>query len=473
MSFKRFLGKCVPVLAICPFVIGTLGYRSSGEKLSDALYASFALYFVNPVSDAYNIPIEIARWTAALVTTSAILYAVRRIWIRLSQALCCLGKDSIAVYSDEDVNIVFDKPKRSVIYPGREFNPLAKSHIIMLNSDTESLKFYRENIKAIKKSKVYIALREMNYGFTKELSDKANIYFFDIDGAAARTLWKQIALWKDPKPRVEITILGTDHLGQSVLNYGLQLNLYSLSQEIVYNFIGSDKSHQTLHGGIPLFCRDRVNYLKPDDDSNAEIIKKSDIVIVCGKVSVVEFQTIAGLCGGVIYCYSHPDSDMADFLNFPRLKSFGKNSEIYTDANIRRNDLVADAMELHYSYLKQYGNGEISDIRAEWNKLNGFLKTSNISSADYIPILKTLWASRTKGDEYIEELAELEHIRWCRFHFLNLWRFGVPENGKNRDNDKKIHILLRPFSELPPDEREKNIETVRKALEMSHDNKMP
>lgn len=463
MSIKRFLKACVPLLAVCPFVIGAMGYYAAGEKFFDALYASFALYFVNPVSDAYNIPIEIARWTAALVTTAAILYAVRRIWTIISQAVCCLGKDSIAVYSDEDINIVFDKPKRGVIYPGREFKPLAKSHIIMLGSDAESLKFYEANRSKIKKQKVYIALREMEYSFMKELDGSPNISFFDFSGSCARVLWKRIALWENPKQKIEITILGTGHLGQSVLNYGLLLNLYSPEQEITYNFIGSDNSYRIMHGDIQTCNGDRVRYRELGDDENAAVIGGSDIVIVSEEISAAQLQAVAVICKGALYCYSPSEGGAMDYLNFPALIPFGKNSEIYTDENIRRNKLIADAMKQHHSYLSRFGSGKISDTQTEWNKLDGFLKMSNISSADFNPIVKAL--SNAGAD--IDMLARLEHIRWCRFHYLNFWSYGIPENGKNRDNEKKIHKCLCPFDELPDEDKEKDAMSVKEALDPS------
>lgn len=460
MNIKRFLGKSAPLLAVCPFVAGALGYCAAGEEFSDALYASFALYFVNPVSDAYNIPIEIARWTAALVTTSAIVYAVRRIWEKISQAICCLGKDSVAVYSDNDINVVFDKSKRNVIYSGREFKPLAESHIIMLNSDTECLKFYEENKLGIKNKRVYIALKETNYGFIKELPGSSNVSFYDIAGTAARMLWKRVALWESGKKQVTVTILGAGHLGQSVLNYGLLLNLYSLDQEITYNFVGSNNSYRILYGDVQMCNNDRLIYWDIDNDKNAELIENSDIAIICGEISASELQTAAALCKGTLYYYSPSESGAEEFLNFSAVIPFGKSSEIYTDENIRRNGSTADAMTLHYSYLSRFGNGEISDIQTEWNKLNGFLKMSNISSADYIPIIRILASSGADS----EDLAQLEHIRWCRFYFLNFWRYGVPEHGKTRDAEKKIHACLRPFRELPESEKEKDRAAVAAAL---------
>lgn len=88
-------------------MIGAVGYGVAGERISDALYASFALYFINPVSDNYNILIDIARWGSALVTTTAVLYALKRIRLAAARFVHCLAKDSIAVYSDNDIKIFF------------------------------------------------------------------------------------------------------------------------------------------------------------------------------------------------------------------------------------------------------------------------------------------------------------------------------------------------------------------------------
>ena len=60
-----------------------------------------------------------------------------------------------------------------------------------------------------------------------------------------------------------------------------------------------------------------------------------------------------------------------------------------------------------------------------------------------------------------EEQAELEHIRWCRYLLLNNYRYGVPENGENRDDVKRIHKDLVKYSDLEPSERDKDKEAIR------------
>ena len=41
----------------------------------------------------------------------------------------------------------------------------------------------------------------------------------------------------------------------------------------------------------------------------------------------------------------------------------------------------------------------------------------------------------TELESVERELAELEHIRWCRFHYLNHWKYGKTKN-------KKKHIIV-------------------------------
>ena len=71
-----------------------------------------------------------------------------------------------------------------------------------------------------------------------------------------------------------------------------------------------------------------------------------------------------------------------------------------------------------------------------------------------------------------EWLAEIEHIRWCRYHFLNNWHVvdweevlcdeeGKPlrkNNGtlENKDVKRRLHKCLIPFGQLPEEEKPKD-----------------
>lgn len=442
---KKHIKKLIPVLSVLPFLLGTAGYIITGEKVSDAMYASFALYFVNPVSDAYNILIETARWTSALVTTTAVVYAVRSLWLKIIDRIKCISRDSVAVYSEPGVEIAFDR-KTKAMYAERSIKPRAASHIIMLGSDTESLQFYREHSVKLKGKPVYIGLRELEYGMTDAFDD---VTFFDFNGSVARVLWKSVKLWSRGKNRLTITVYGSGALAGNIINYALLLNIFSEEQQITYILAGDNENYRIRHEDMPTGNADRVLYYESGSAELWDVMKTSDIIIIADELPADLFQTIFTVCrGSEIYYYSPKAGDIGGCLKSRALHSFGSEGEILTDSNIRQDALIAKGKELNLQYALA-NNGE-----TDWNRLDGFTKMSNISSADYMDVLRELIQSGINTD--VEKLAVLEHIRWCRFHYLNGWKYGIPENGRNKDPEMRIHKCLVDYSELTDDDKEKD-----------------
>lgn len=441
---KDILKKAAPAFFFVPFVLGSVGYIIEGNRVTDSLYAGFSLYFTSIVLDSYNIWIEIARWTAPLATATAILRifekAGRNILWRLQSRL----GDSVAVYTDADIRIVFDNKTR-VFYAGRNIKQTAKSHIIMLDSDTESLKFYEENKDKLRRGSVYIGLREIDCGLVKE---KREVHFFDVNGAVSRLLWEHAALWEKQKERMSVVIWGRGHLGENILCYGLLTNIYSEKQKITYHIIGNN-SFEIKHPQMPLMNRDEIIFHTKEDSDSWEVVRNADIVIIAESISAALLQAIAANGRNArIYYYSQMAGDVGDCLQFTNLIPFGRDVDIYTDENIRREKLVEEAKKQNLKYAEQY-NGE-----ADWNKLNGFLQWSNISSADFGHVLAGLLRQNPELDDDI--LAELEHIRWCRFHYLNYWTYGEPLDGKDKDPVRRIHKCLCPYQELSSENKSKD-----------------
>lgn len=445
--------KLIPALFLIPFVMGSAGYIISGNGVTDSFYASFALYFTNPVSDSYNIWIEMARWTAPLATATAVLSLFENVWKNILWWFHSLSGDSVAVCSDSDIQIAFGR-KTKAVYPGCKINRTAKSHIILMNSDGESFKFYENHKEKLAGSSVYIGVREIDYGLLKE---KPEVSFFDINGAISRMLWRQVKLWEKQKEKVSVVIWGRGYLAETVLCYGLLLNLYSAEQRITYHMIGND-SFRIKHPQLPLMNKDEVVFYSEKDSLSWEAIRKAEVLIIAEDVSAAVLQSLAvNGRGAQIYYYSRKSGDAGDCLQLTNLNPFGRDEDVYTDENIRQERLVEEAKRLNLKYAGKY-NGE-----TDWHKLNGFLKWSNISSADFIRVLEQLLKSNPEFDR--DELAELEHIRWCRLHFLNYWTFGRPSGGREKDPEKRIHKCLCPYSELPPENRQKDRIAVEDALE--------
>ena len=90
----RFLKKIIWV----PLVLGMIGYYVvEGLPFWMSLYASGALYFVNPVSDAENIWITLAKISAMIVATGVILSFLSSLYRAVERLIALSFSDSTAV----------------------------------------------------------------------------------------------------------------------------------------------------------------------------------------------------------------------------------------------------------------------------------------------------------------------------------------------------------------------------------------
>lgn len=445
---KKVLSKLLPVVALFPLIIGTIGYAIAGEMFTNSLYASFALYFTNPISDEYNIYVEIARWTAPLVTATTILCALQSVWESLKCRFHLLGKkDRVAVYSDEVSNILFEKGV-SVIYPGEKYKRYANSHIIIFSTDKKSLQFYEAHKEELTGKNVYIGIKDIECGLINAID---NVTLFDVNGAIARLLWKKISLWNRDKENCDVVIWGDSNLAGDIVCVGLQLNLFSLSQKIRYHIITDNKLFQIRHSDISLMNNDDLLFYDKNNPAVWSAVSNADVVIIADDLDAELLQTIVVKVGeSPLYYYSPNTGDLASYISYGNLIPFGRNEIVFTDDNIRRKKLIGKAIALHEDYAKQHG------LEKEWDSLTGFLKSSNISASDFGEVLSVL--STNKSDD---ELARLEHIRWCRFYYLNYYKFGMPDNEKNRDDKKRIHKDLMDYKDLNHTEQIKNVEAIR------------
>lgn len=437
-----------PVIAVLPLVIGTIGYVKSGESFSDSLYGAVSLYGMNLTSDAYNVCIEIARWTAPLVTATAILAVIKSVWDAIKCRFSLLGKsDSVAVYSDVEHNIGFKKGT-GVIYPGETFKKYVREHIIMFSSDQKNLQFFEEHKDELLGKKVYIGLSNLECSLLKPFS---NVSIFDINSAIARILWKRISLWSKAESEVNVVIRGDSALTRAILSTGFQLNLFSCSQHVNYHVITDNAYLRTRLSDLRLMNDDEVHFYESSDPGIWSIISEGDIVIISDNIDIEALETIVvKAVNAEIYYYSPKDGDAGSYISYGNIIPFGRSETVYTDDNIRRKALVKKAIALNEHYANLYGSEK------NWDLLSGFIKGSNISASDFGEVLSDL---NDKISE--EEQAELEHIRWCRYLLLNYYRYGVPENGKNRDDVKRIHKDLVKYSNLEPSERDKDKEAIR------------
>ena len=324
---------------------------------------------------------------------------------------------------------------------GENFKNYVTNHIIICSSDKKTFEFYKEHKFTLSNKKVYIGIRDIEGSLLKTIPDAV---VFDINNMIARGLWKKLGMWKEGKEKLDIVIYGSSNLAGGIVSTGLQMNIFSLNQHINYHFITDNKLYRIRHKNLQLMNSDRLEYYSTDDENIWEIIENADKVIVADEVEVELLQTIIlSANNSKVYYYYPEDGDMGSYIEYRKPVPFGRYKDVFTEENILREKLTEKAKALHNYYESICNTGK------KWEDLSGFLRASNISAADFGNILADL-----NKDEM--ELAELEHIRWCRFYFLNYYKYG-----EVRNDAKRIHNDLVWFDELSLEEQEKDLDAVR------------
>ncbi|MCI6783069.1 RyR domain-containing protein [Thermoguttaceae bacterium LCP21S3_D4] len=471
-----------------PFVLAFIGYfwadgGAGCEKLPvvEALYASAALYFVNPVADNANAWILTAEVLAIIVTTSVIISVVSALFGNLAHWWARRWKDSTTVYSDTPWGEqLAETLKHGYLKSDPDLEDAEKTHdhIIMFSDDQKNLNFYEYNKEKMKDSRVFLALNQIDSFLLNSSSDK-NVHFFQVYDLIARKYWKENHLYEEifhhkdgigtgEKQIYKIAIIGYGNMGRAIFKYGFLNNIYDLNQKIEYHVWGADVVETDFLETLLFENEDIVVVHKEDYKESMHCFAEMNRIIIADGLK--EETTLSVLQNLLhenaqlsIHCYNAGE-DFTGFFQAPNLYTFGDATEILTEDNIKNERLYRQAKLVNYDYCLRYANASLpSDyeekIEEEWNKLDGFKKGSNIARADFY------WIERKRLDEGAEEetIWRMEHIRWCRYHYYNRWSYA-----KERDNANRKHHLLVPFDELPQSEKEKDgiyDDTLRKEIE--------
>jgi hypothetical protein len=120
------------------------------------------------------------------------------------------------------------------------------------------------------------------------------------------------------------------------------------------------------------------------------------------------------------------------------------------------------AREIHGAYLREqiaagHQPGETPAL-VPWEELAESLRQANRSQADHISI-KRRTMELSDSASTVDALAEAEHRRWMADKILAGWRHGA-----ERDDSRRLHPSMRPYSDLSDLEKQKDRVTVAHAL---------
>jgi hypothetical protein len=469
---KRFV-KIIwkPLLLVAPPAIGMLGFWREGESFLQALFNCVCMYALNYQETPANVLIEISRWLAPLATASGLVLVLSSLqqWFHRVAARCT-GK-SVAVYGVE--------PEKSAVLKqlGVRSIPMDRELVkakqyILLGTEKENLAFYHKHEEAFAKREVFIKCQSL----PAQASTRAGLHLFCPEETAARFFWEQYC----PYPisvqcghKMKIVILGFGKLGKELLLQALQNHIFHPEQKIEYHIFGEAGSFCAVHHQLhqiadPVFFHEEPWY------EQVALLSAAEMIVVAqqeDQMTLLQELTLTLPQKTVHALLAEPNGAAM----LPGVVCFDWVSTAYHPEHILGNRLYAYAKKINLRYAHLYGGVEetTENLEKQWAALDTFTRYSNISAADYHGVQLKMIAHEGWQDPleqpYLERLAELEHIRWCRYHYLQNWRYGIPENGKAKDGVRRIHSALRPYGQLPDSEREKDRENIRVLLQLDRD----
>ena len=457
------------VLLIVPFFFGVLGFAViEHEPLSDAFFNSILMYFLNYGDTPPNFALEIARWTAPLATAGGIIIAFHRLSLSLKHKFQYLHGNTTAVYGNRAAkDTLLEELGNKGIDCEDELVPAHR--YILIGDERENLDFYTHYHKELKDIPVFIKCSTLR---AQTIAD-SNVRLFSSEELASRIFWKQQSLYErflQNHETLDIVFVGFERLGEELLIWGLQNLLFSSNQKIHYHIFGYGDSFLALHPYLDQI-EDTITFHRSNWNEKPEIIENSDMTIILQQDDQLSllYNMLSLIHNKSFYVFADQPEYLSMMDESERLHIFDWKREALQLENIVDNVLLKRAQRINLRYAHIYSNVEETSENAEieWEKLNTFTRYSNISAADYqevrIEMLKHMGYTTSDTvirDKDMELLAGLEHERWCRYHYLNNWHYGIPSNGKNKDFDLRIHTDLVPYSSLSEEDKVKDRENI-------------
>ena len=455
---KKFFRKSLFILKkiykILPFFIGMYCYypvfKEQKERIYpflDTVYSSIKLYGGTTESGiAINGLLQLARFLALAATFSILMSILNKIndiinWLKLrgTHSTVVYGNSSYAEYIYKSLS------PRLRIRGGEEFINNASRYLLMFSSDTQNLEFYNQNYESLKDKNVYIMLEDIS----RQNIENHLITVFSIAENCARQYWRKYPVEKSER----IALIGFEDVGKNILLYGLQMNLIDPEQHFEYHIYGDGKEFRREHTELDKMTPDEIIF---HDDGILEFAEMADFdrIIICGSIDEsCNIITLSKLLAAApikhqIYVYAPNGDIITNLFGKDGIICFGDVKETVSIDLILNERSMEAARKQHEFYVKQHGG-------KPWEKLDCFKRYSNVSSSDYMYVIDRLLE---KGVP-IEKIAELEHIRWCRYHYIHNWKYGV-----DTDSSRRIHNCLIPFSELSEAEKTKDLEAIQSKM---------
>lgn len=467
MKNKKIVWFSLFCVVVISGIYGLMIYED--YDLSNAIFFTLLMFFYNFGEYTTNIFVNIARYGAILLSTTAIVSFFNKFAYKIRDYFVSNTKNSTFVYGNNELSKEFINSSKYKII-NREYYTKADRYVLLMNDD-QNLEFYNNNIENLKDKEVFIK----NSVLANTIQGKHK--FFSLEQIAARKFWEENTLIDlafvngKAKKQLNIVFVGFNTLAEYVLYEATEINIFDPNQEVNYHIFGDSKEFRESHINSKL-----LNF-KYYDESFLEykkLLNKSDIILFFDSSDRLNKMLGCIEKGNVIY-FAKDTIDKDLYLNHKygkndsiSLSTFNYLQNICTESEIVNEVSLYDSKQLNANYnAKQHLYAGLT-IDEQWLKLSTFHRTINTACVDYYKFTtrKLIEKKLNKNYESISDdefakqldlLSELEHIRWCNYHYFCNWTFN-----KVTDRRKKQHNCLIPYDELSQEEKDKDTEQILK-----------
>ena len=464
---KKIIWILLFIIVTSSGIYGFMAYEN--YDLSNAIFFTFLMFLYGYDGYTTNIFLEIARYGALFLTVTAIISIFEKITLKIRDFIVSYTTNSTFVYGDNELAREFiNSSKYKTI--NREYFSDTKRYVL-LKSDEENLEFYNSNIENLKDKEVFIK----NSVLANTIQGKHK--FFSLEQIAARKFWEENSLIDlafvngKEKEELKIVFAGFNTLAEYVLYEAIIINIFDPKQIVSYHIFGDSKEFEQSHINSNIL---NIHYHEESLLENKDLLNESDVILFFD--SNEKLNKLLGCIkkGNLVYfTKDYINKDL--YLNHKygnnkniTLTTFNYSRNICTENEVVNEVSLHDAKQLNANYnLKQHFNEGLT-IDEQWSKLSTFHKTINIACVDYFKftIKRLLEKNLNKKYEDITDqefntqldlLSELEHIRWCNYHYFCNWTFD-----KTTNKNEKKHNCLVPYADLSKEEKDKDAEQILK-----------
>jgi len=475
---KRWMRTIYIILVLIPLVMGTGGLIIAGQTLDVALFNAVLMFTWGYDEAPVNIYVSIARWIAPFVTISGIAYGFKTVRHSIWNMYCYYFGSQIAIYGDSQLleEVKEEYGSTTITCNNVDKFVMAKKYILLMDDD-ENVLFCKQFHKKIGDAMIYMC----GDRYKQLMLEDENLRVFCPEENAARVFWKSQMMYvneqrarQDGKP-LKVALIGFGELGENLIYWGLQHNLFHPDQRIEYHIYTKDSHFLDIYHELG-DVEDKVIFHDALWYEKREEICDASMVILCEQKNQDDIlqEFLYAIPAVNIYVFLAKETIFTQLTNNDRVCIFDWTRIAYSKENVLTDSLYKTAKQINIQYAEKHGEDITPDmIDKEWNKLSTFTKCSNLSAADFLENIHDLlefWgytnvAVEDLPEEVFNRLGELEHMRWCRFHYLNNWKYGELSDGKTKDNEKRIHTCLVPYDKLSDAEKKKDTDNVKVLLE--------